>query len=140
MSTMKTMHDIDLTVCYCARQGLWRVFRHNRAYVVPEGITVQDFVVMQAEDYHWERCQEWPSTHASREFMTQLLHINIAYTGVVENGEFITKWWTAKGYGLVDFKDRTRRSDVMFIADWLRERVSEVEQECMMRILTKEAA
>jgi hypothetical protein len=134
------MHEIDLTVCYEPRLSEWRVFRGERAYKIPEGVSVGDFMVMHAEDYHWEKCRDWESDHRSRMFMTQMLHIGIKYDGQIINGEFITQRWKAKGYGLVDFKDQTQWSDVMFIADWLRERVSEVEQEAMMRILTREAA
>lgn len=137
---MTTMHDISLTVGYEQHKGKWWVIRGHTAYSIPEGISVQDFVVLHAEDYHWEKCQEWDSLPVSRVFYTQMLHLDIQYDGAVVNQEFITRWWRSRGRGLVQFTNKAQWTDVMFIADWLRERVSEVEQECMMRILTKEAA
>lgn len=137
---MSTMHHIPLTLGYEERNSRWWVIRNNVAYRIPEGLSVQDFIVLQAQDYHWERCQEWPGRASQNVFYTQMLHLHIEYSGTIENNEFITRWWKAHGRGLVDFKNQTQWSDIQFIEDWLRERVSEVEQECMMRILTKEAA
>jgi hypothetical protein len=134
------MHNISLTIGYEENHSRWWVIRHDTAYQVPEDLTLQEFIVLQAEDYHWERCREWPGKHRSNVWYNQLLHLDIEYDGTVENKEFITRWWKAHGRGIVAFKNQTQWADVMFIADWLRERVSEMEQECMMRILTKEAA
>lgn len=137
---MSTMHNISLTIGYEQHNGKWWVIRHNTAYPVLEGESLQEFIVRQAEDYHWVGCREWPGKSVDHVFYQQLLHLDIEYRGTIENQEFITRWWKAHGRGIVEFKNQTQWTDVMFIADWLRERVSEMEQECMMRILTRETA
>lgn len=137
---MTTMHNISLTIGYQPNNAKWWVIRHDTAYLLMPGESLQEFIVRQAEDYHWEACRELPGIPASMVFYQQILHLEIEYTGTIENHEFITRWWKAYGRGMVEFKNQMQWSDVIFIADWLRERVSEVEMECMMRILTKDAA
>ena len=136
---MSTMHEIPLAVHYAKDTGIWRVERGHTIYRVPDDVSLCDFMIMQASDYHWEKCQEWP-IETIRPWMHQLIQLNLRYTGEIINGEFITRQWKCSGYGIVKWPMITEWRDITSCEAWIRARVSDVEQECLMRILTKEAA
>jgi hypothetical protein len=137
---MNALISISMSIGYDDKNSKWLVIRDHMSYSVPQGITLQDFVVMHANDLYGDRAKTWDRVSSDNLWYHQLYYVCIDFSGDYQFDQCMVPWWRAFGRGVGHIKNQTIWADISLMDAWLRDQVSSVETECLMRVLSRDTA